>query len=121
MTLLHPYNTPGYRNVLLWKKVFFKFLTQEAQLTHTTDKHLQALQQLSAHLKLLLDAPEHLWRFMEQRTYLHAAWLYLTARAVHQTLLHGDEDVSRNWQAYGIDVSVCGIKEYQPAHTHGPL
>ncbi|KAF9814523.1 hypothetical protein IEO21_05074 [Rhodonia placenta] len=69
------------------------------------DKHLQALQQLSAHLKLLLDAPEHLWRFMEQRTYLHAAWLYLTARAVHQTLLHGDEDVSRNWQAYGIDVS----------------
>ncbi|KZT75023.1 hypothetical protein DAEQUDRAFT_17744 [Daedalea quercina L-15889] len=69
------------------------------------DNHIQALQSLSAHLKLLLDAPEHLWRFMEQRMYLRAAWLFLTARVVHRTLLQEDEDVDHSWHDYGIDVS----------------
>ncbi|TFY69985.1 hypothetical protein EVJ58_g108 [Rhodofomes roseus] len=69
------------------------------------DKHIQALQSLSAHLKLLLDAPEHLWRFMEHRMYLKAAWLFLTARVVHRTLLQEDEDMDQSWNDYGIDVS----------------
>ncbi|KAI0734996.1 hypothetical protein C8Q76DRAFT_710587 [Earliella scabrosa] len=66
------------------------------------DKHLQALQSLSAHVKLLLDAPEHLWRLMERKSYLNAAWLFLLARVVHRALSQEDDDQS--WQAYGIDV-----------------
>ncbi|PCH33973.1 hypothetical protein WOLCODRAFT_94557 [Wolfiporia cocos MD-104 SS10] len=69
------------------------------------DKQLQALQSLSAHLKLLLDAPEHLWRFMEKKMYFHAAWLFLTARLVHRTLLREDEGENQSWHMYGIDVS----------------
>ncbi|OBZ79452.1 hypothetical protein A0H81_01207 [Grifola frondosa] len=67
------------------------------------DKHLYALQSLSAHTKLLLDAPEHLWRLMERKMYLHAAWLFLLARVVHRALSREDEEQS--WHAYGIDVS----------------
>lgn len=70
-----------------------------------TDKHLQALQSLSAHVKLLLDAPEHLWRLMERKSYLNAAWLFLLARVVHRALSQEDDDQS--WQPYGIDVVVC--------------
>ncbi|RDX51056.1 hypothetical protein OH76DRAFT_1507349 [Lentinus brumalis] len=66
------------------------------------DKHLQALQSLSAHVKLLLDAPEHLWRLMESKAYLNAAWLFLLARVVHRALSQEDDDQS--WQSYGIDV-----------------
>ncbi|KAI0719966.1 hypothetical protein C8T65DRAFT_634464 [Cerioporus squamosus] len=66
------------------------------------DKHLQALQSLSAHVKLLLDAPEHLWRLMERKAYLHAAWLFLLARVVHRALSQEEDDQS--WQSYGIDV-----------------
>ncbi|KAI0778364.1 hypothetical protein BD413DRAFT_465008 [Trametes elegans] len=67
------------------------------------DKHLQALQSLSAHVKLLLDAPEHLWRLMEKKAYLNAAWLFLLARVVHRALSQDDDDQS--WYAYGIDVA----------------
>ncbi|CCM03137.1 uncharacterized protein FIBRA_05258 [Fibroporia radiculosa] len=67
------------------------------------DKHLQALQSLSAHLKLLLDAPEHLWRFMEQQQYYHAAWLFLTTRVVHRTLLQ-EENGDQSWRVCGINV-----------------
>ncbi|KAI0673317.1 hypothetical protein C8Q78DRAFT_1067674 [Trametes maxima] len=67
------------------------------------DKHLQALQSLSAHVKLLLDAPEHLWRLMERKSYLNATWLFLLARVVHRALTQDDDDQS--WHAYGIDVS----------------
>ncbi|OJT10057.1 Conserved oligomeric Golgi complex subunit 1 [Trametes pubescens] len=67
------------------------------------DKHLQALQSLSAHVKLLLDAPEHLWRLMERKSYLNAAWLFLLARVVHRALSQDEDDQS--WHAYGIDVS----------------
>ncbi|KAI1789825.1 hypothetical protein LXA43DRAFT_974094 [Ganoderma leucocontextum] len=66
------------------------------------DKHLQALQSLSAHVKLLLDAPEHLWRLMEKRSYLNAAWLFLLARVVHQALSQENDD--RSWHSYGVDV-----------------
>ena len=76
-----------------------------AFLPNLPDKHLQALQSLSAHVKLLLDAPEHLWRLMEKKVYLNAAWLFLLARAVHRALSQEDDDQS--WQAYGIDVAVC--------------
>lgn len=69
-----------------------------------SDKHLQALQSLSAHVKLLLDAPEHLWRLMERKSYLNAAWLFLLARVVHRALSQDEDDQS--WHAYGIDVSV---------------
>ncbi|KAI0654239.1 hypothetical protein C8Q70DRAFT_1087860 [Cubamyces menziesii] len=65
--------------------------------------HLQALQSLSAHVKLLLDAPEHLWRLMERKVYLNAAWLFLLARVVHRALSQDDEEQS--WHAYGIDVA----------------
>ncbi|KAI0652031.1 hypothetical protein C8Q79DRAFT_73511 [Trametes meyenii] len=67
------------------------------------DKHLQALQSLSAHVKLLLDAPEHLWRLMERKSYLNATWLFLLARVVHRALSQDDDEQS--WHAYGIDVS----------------
>ncbi|KAI0639590.1 hypothetical protein C8Q77DRAFT_1224547 [Trametes polyzona] len=67
------------------------------------DKHLQALQSLSAHVKLLLDAPEHLWRLMERKAYLNAAWLFLLARVVHRALSQDDDD--QIWHAYGIDVA----------------
>ena len=76
-----------------------------AFLPNLPDKHLQALQSLSAHVKLLLDAPEHLWRLMEKKVYLNAAWLFLLARVVHRALSQEDDDQS--WQAYGIDVAVC--------------
>lgn len=38
--------------------------------------------------------------------YLKAAWLFLTARVVHRTLLQEDEDMDQSWNDYGIDVSV---------------
>ena len=43
---------------------------------------------------------------MEQRMYLKAAWLFLTARVVHRTLLQEDEDAGQSWHDYGINVSV---------------
>ncbi|KAI0328133.1 hypothetical protein GY45DRAFT_1255614 [Cubamyces sp. BRFM 1775] len=67
------------------------------------DKHLQVLQSLSAHVKLLLDAPEHLWRLMERKVYLNAAWLFLLARVVHRALSQDDDEQS--WHTYGIDVA----------------
>ncbi|KAI0830492.1 hypothetical protein BC628DRAFT_871518 [Trametes gibbosa] len=66
------------------------------------DKHLQALQSLSAHVRLLLDAPEHLWRLMEKKAYLNAAWLFLLARVVHRALSQGDD---QSWHTCGIDVA----------------
>ena len=79
---------------------------------HSTDQRLRALQSLSAHLKLLLDTPEHLWRLLESKKYLQATWLFLLARVVHRALMTEDEDGDQQWQIYGIDVSVCAI--------HGP-
>ncbi|KAH7107027.1 hypothetical protein BKA62DRAFT_825612 [Auriculariales sp. MPI-PUGE-AT-0066] len=69
------------------------------------DAHLTTLQSLSAHIKLLLDAPEYLWRLLEQRKYLHAAWLFLLSRVVHRALANPDEEGEETaWQLKGIDV-----------------
>nr|BAH22605.1 hypothetical protein UP8 [Pholiota nameko] len=51
-----------------------------ASIDGLDDRHLVALQVLSAHMKLLLDAPEHLWRLIERKKYLQAAWLFLLSR-----------------------------------------
>jgi hypothetical protein len=75
-----------------------------------TDLDLSVLQSLSAHLKLLLDAPEQLWRLLEKHNYLHAAWLFLISRVVYRSLTQGesqdDEDAELSWAKSGIDVSV---------------
>jgi hypothetical protein len=41
-------------------------------------------------MKLLLDAPEHLWRLIERREYYRATWLFLLSRGVHRALTHDD-------------------------------
>ncbi|KAG6910534.1 hypothetical protein DXG01_009953 [Tephrocybe rancida] len=67
------------------------------------DAHLHTLQLLSAHVKLLLDAPEHLWRLIERKKYFPAAWLFLLARVVHRALVREDEqDIT--WASQGVDV-----------------
>ncbi|CAE6458481.1 unnamed protein product [Rhizoctonia solani] len=78
------------------------------------DAHLKTLQTLSAHLKLLLDSPEHLWRWLEKKQFLHAAWLFLLARTVYRKLSKSSEDDESeeeevmsgdiNWSRHGIDV-----------------
>jgi hypothetical protein len=73
------------------------------------DTQLQALQLLSAHLKLLLDAPEHLWRLIERKKYFSAAWLFLLARVVHRALVTDDDQDEEGWSYQGIDVLVCNI------------
>ncbi|KAF9245785.1 hypothetical protein BU15DRAFT_40830 [Melanogaster broomeanus] len=67
------------------------------------DSHLQMLQVLSAHIKLLLDAPEHLWRLIEREKYFQAAWLFLLARVVHRGLIR-DAQEDESWKNHGIDV-----------------
>ncbi|KAJ6575299.1 hypothetical protein B0H19DRAFT_933515 [Mycena capillaripes] len=68
------------------------------------DAHLHTLQLLSAHLKLLLDAPEYLWRLIERKKYFTAAWLFLLARVVHRALVRDDEQDDETWSAQGLDV-----------------
>lgn len=76
-------------------------------LTSTTaDFHLQTLQSLAAHMKLLLDAPEHLWRLLERKLYLYAAWLFLLSRVVHRSLLREHDEDDATWVASGIDIGV---------------
>ncbi|KAF5368617.1 hypothetical protein D9758_002268 [Tetrapyrgos nigripes] len=71
---------------------------------HSEDAHLHMLQILAAHLKLLLDTPEHLWRLLEKKNYYTAAWLFLLSRVVHRALVHEDEQDEEAWNSYGIDV-----------------
>ena len=74
------------------------------------DTHLQSMQSLAAHLKLLLDSPEHLWRLMEKKMYLHAAWLFLLSRVVHRSLLrHEADEDDEGWTALGIDITVSSV------------
>ncbi|KAG8718434.1 hypothetical protein FRC09_012671 [Ceratobasidium sp. 395] len=78
------------------------------------DAHLKTLQILSAHLKLLLDSPEHLWRWLEKKQFFHAAWLFLLARTVHRKLSKSVDDEESddeeneggdiNWSRHGIDI-----------------
>ena len=72
------------------------------------DTQLRILQSVAAHVKLLLDTPEHIWRLLEKKKYLHAGWLFLLARIIYQALVRDDtEDVS-DWTPYGIDIQVRG-------------
>jgi len=67
------------------------------------DRHLHALQVLSAHMKILLDAPEHLWRLIERKEFFPAAWLFLLARVIHRALVRSEEH-DEAWKSQGIDV-----------------
>jgi hypothetical protein len=69
---------------------------------------LKAFQLLSAHVKLLLDAPEHLWRLIENKEYLLATWLYLLCRVVHRALLIDDPEEAI-WKGEGIDIPVSTV------------
>lgn len=71
------------------------------------DSYLKMLQSLASHMKLLLDTPEHLWRLIEKKKYLHAAWLFLLARVIHRVLVREDDEDEEGWAAQGIDVTVC--------------
>ena len=64
------------------------------------------MQSLAAHLKLLLDTSEHLWRLLEQKRYLHAAWLFLLSRVVYLSLTQGEDDDEDSWEAKGVNVLV---------------
>ncbi|KAI6047937.1 hypothetical protein EDC04DRAFT_2886730 [Pisolithus marmoratus] len=68
------------------------------------DSHLHTLQILCAHIKLLLDAPEQLWRLIEREKYFQAAWLFLLARVVHRALIRDDAQDEESWHNQGVDV-----------------
>ncbi|KAH9065792.1 hypothetical protein EDB87DRAFT_889121 [Lactarius vividus] len=73
--------------------------------TEKGDTQLRILQSVAAHMKLLLDTPEHIWRLLEKKKYLHAGWLFLLARIIYQALVRTDtEDEEDDWRAQGIDV-----------------
>ncbi|KAF9056119.1 hypothetical protein BJ165DRAFT_479792 [Panaeolus papilionaceus] len=80
--------------------------SQHDESSRADDKQLQALQTLSVHVKLLLDAPEHLWRLIERRKYLSAAWLFLLSRVVHRALVRNEENDDQVWCKEGIDIQV---------------
>ncbi|KAG1783507.1 hypothetical protein EV702DRAFT_1194 [Suillus placidus] len=82
---------------------------QPSEENHTSsvgkeDSHLQTLQVLSAHIKLLLDAPEHLWRLIEREKYFHATWLFMLARVVHRALSRDDDQDEDSWLNQGVNV-----------------
>lgn len=81
-------------------------LDTDIYLKDDADTHLRTLQLLSAHMKLLLDAPEHLWRLIERKKYFPAAWLFLLARVVYRALVRDDEQDEETWSSQGIDVLV---------------
>jgi len=74
--------------------------------SHLSDSDLQIFQSLGAHMKLLLDAPEHLWRLIERREYYRAAWLFLLSRGVHRALTHDDAAEGSSWEVKGISITV---------------
>lgn len=77
----------------------------------TSDRLLNSLQMLSAHIKLLLDAPEHLWRLIERKGYLQAAWLFLLSRVIYRALVSQDEN-QQSWTEAGLDVEVCIVFDF---------
>ncbi|KAF8723850.1 hypothetical protein AX14_009076 [Amanita brunnescens Koide BX004] len=79
------------------------FLIPFDHLNPVVDAHLHTLQQLAAHVKLLIDAPENLWRLIERKKYFSATWLFLLVRVVHRALVRDDEQDSA-WRGQGIDV-----------------
>ncbi|KAJ7597522.1 Vps51/Vps67 domain-containing protein [Mycena floridula] len=69
-----------------------------------SDPHLRTLQLLSAHMKLLLDASEHLWHLQERKQYFTAAWLFRLSLVVHRSLVQDDERDEDRWNTQGLDV-----------------
>ncbi|KAG8832471.1 hypothetical protein FRC17_001292 [Serendipita sp. 399] len=86
------------RETIRHEKLFYLLSSTYTRI----DLQLKSLQSLAAHLKLLLDCPEHFWKLLEARRYLDAAWLFLVARVVHQSLVEEDEE--DGWAQQGIDV-----------------
>ena len=84
----------------------YSWTNSDQTAKHISDRHLYTLQVLSAHIKLLLDAPEHLWRLIERKKYFHAAWLFLLARVVHRALVRNDDADEQSWVSEGVDVLV---------------
>ncbi|KAK0456031.1 hypothetical protein EV421DRAFT_1749997 [Armillaria borealis] len=78
-------------------------LPRKASVNGTQDTHLYTLQLLSAHIKLLLDAPEHLWRLIERKKYFTATWLLLLSRVVHRALIQHDQQEEDTWTSQGLD------------------
>ncbi|KAL5535843.1 hypothetical protein ACEPAF_3937 [Sanghuangporus sanghuang] len=68
------------------------------------DANLKNYQSLAAHLKFLVDAPEHLWRLLERKQCLHAAWLFLLSRVVYRSLMDQASDEGQGWVQQGISV-----------------
>ncbi|KIJ26911.1 hypothetical protein M422DRAFT_271943 [Sphaerobolus stellatus SS14] len=92
----------GIRETMLLEQ---REIQPRSSLTRGKDDHrLKALQSLSAHVKLLLDTPEHLWRLLENKEYLPAAWLFLLSRVVHRTLVTDDPEETASWEKEGISV-----------------
>ena len=70
-------------------------------------------------MKLLLDTPEHIWRLLEKKNYLHAGWLFLLARIVYQALVRDGAEDEDDWNAYGINMSVRGpVHDLFATNTH---
>jgi conserved oligomeric Golgi complex subunit 1 len=67
------------------------------------------LQSVAAHVKLLLDTPEHIWRLLEKKKYLHAGWLFLLARIVYQELVRDGAEDEDDWTAHSINMVVRGL------------
>jgi hypothetical protein len=70
---------------------------------------LRILQSVAAHVKLLLDTPEHIWRLLEKKKYLHAGWLFLLARIVYQELVRDGAEDEDDWTAHSINMVVRGL------------
>jgi hypothetical protein len=70
-------------------------------------------------VKLLLDTPEHIWRLLEKKNYLHAGWLFLLARIVYQALVRDGAEDEDDWNAHGINMLVRGpVYDLIAANTH---
>lgn len=65
-------------------------------------------------MKLLLDAPEHLWRLIERKEYYRATWLFLLSRGVHRALTHDDNVEGSSWETKGISITVCCYTSQTP-------
>jgi len=65
-------------------------------------------------MKLLLDAPEHLWRLIERREYYRATWLFLLSRGVHRALTHDDATEGSSWETKGISIMVYEHPSAEP-------
>ena len=70
---------------------------------------MRILQSVAAHVKLLLDTPEHIWRLLEKKKYLHAGWLFLLARIVYQELVRDGAEDDDEWSAHSINMVVRGL------------